>query len=127
MSTCIGFLLRLKKLGLVSVAESSGNLLLGCFRFHNNNNANKVISTMKAPAPAPIPAFAPVDKDWVVFEEEVVKVDDGRGWYTVEIKTDAWTVLVWTIADSISEVVDDISFEDCMLIGVEDIAVVWEV
>ncbi|TGO19933.1 hypothetical protein BTUL_0002g01330 [Botrytis tulipae] len=82
---------------------------------------------MKAPAPAPIPAFAPVDKDWVVFEEEVVKVDDGKGWYTVEIKTDAWTVLVGTIADSIPEVVDGISFEDCMLIGVEDIAEVWEV
>ncbi|THV53494.1 hypothetical protein BGAL_0049g00290 [Botrytis galanthina] len=82
---------------------------------------------MRAPAPAPIPALAPVDKDWVVFEEEVVEVDDGKGWYTVEIKTDAWTVLVWAVADSIPEVVDDMNFEDCMLIGVEDIAVVWEV
>ncbi|TGO29474.1 hypothetical protein BPAE_0014g00250 [Botrytis paeoniae] len=82
---------------------------------------------MKAPAPAPIPALAPVDKDWVVFEEEVVEVDDGKGWYTVEIKTDVWTVLVWTAADSIPEVVDDINFDACMLIGVEDTAVVWEV
>ncbi|TGO61453.1 hypothetical protein BCON_0027g00400 [Botryotinia convoluta] len=83
---------------------------------------------MKAPAPTPIPALAPVDRDWVVFEEEeVVEVDAGKGWYTVEIKTDAWTVLVWTTADSIPEVVDDINFDACMLIGVEDIAVVWEV
>ncbi|TGO79849.1 hypothetical protein BELL_0021g00230 [Botrytis elliptica] len=85
------------------------------------------ISKMKAPAPAPIPALAPIDKDCVVFEEEVVEVDDGRGWYTVEIKTDVWAVLVWTSADSIPEVVDDINFDACMLIGVEDLAAVWEV
>ncbi|KAM0187901.1 hypothetical protein ACHAPC_003850 [Botrytis cinerea] len=84
-------------------------------------------STVKTPAPAPIPALAPIDKDWGVFEEEAVKVDDGRGWYNVEIKTDAWTVLVWTTADSIPEVVVDINSDACMLIGVEDAAVVWEV
>lgn len=105
---------------------SSCSLLLVCFRFQKHA-ASASNTTVPTPAPTAIPALAPVDRGGGIFVDDPMKLDAGRGWYTVVIMTDGWIVLVWiTVDNGTPDIMSDPNPDAGIMIDGEDAYVVWE-